>query len=157
MPPPPPRRRRTPIVLGIVALVLFAGVVAGYLFTDVGRAAKVEVPSVRNQDEATASGILEEAGFTVRVREENDPEVPPGFATRTDPSGGTDATKGSEVILFVSLGGQEAIVPRVVGLTVDDAKQELGALQVRRQGRGGVQRRDDRQCHPPAADGRVTG
>ena len=129
VPPPPPRRRRTPIVLGIVALVLFAGVVAGYLFTDVGRAAKVEVPSVRNQDEATASGILEEAGFTVRVREENDPEVAPGFATRTDPSGGTDATKGSEVILFVSLGGQEAIVPRVVGLTVDDAKQELGRFK----------------------------
>jgi serine/threonine-protein kinase len=125
VPPPPPKRRRTPIVLGIIALVLFAGALAGYLFTDVGRAAKVEVPAVRGQDEATATGILQQAGFEVRVNQENDPEIPSGSATRTDPPEGDDASKGSVVTLYISLGGQEAIVPQVVGLSVDDAKQEL--------------------------------
>ena len=125
VPPPPPKRRRTPIVLGIIALVLFAGALAGYLFTDVGRAAKVEVPAVRGQDEATATGILQQEGFEVRVNQENDPEIPSGSATRTDPPEGGDASKGSVVTLYISLGGQEAIVPQVVGLSVDDAKQEL--------------------------------
>jgi serine/threonine-protein kinase len=126
VPPPPRKRRRTPIVLGIIALLLFAGAAAGYLFTDVGRGGKVEVPSVRNQDEATARGILAEAGFdNVTVQEENDPEIAKGFAIRTDPSAGTDAGTSSEVILFISLGGKESLVPRVVGMSVDDATQEL--------------------------------
>jgi serine/threonine-protein kinase len=124
VPPPPPRRRRTPIILAILALLLFAGAAAVYLFTDVGRAAKVEIPSVVNQNEEAATALLE-PDFRVKVRNDFDSRVGIGVAIGTDPPVGTRLAKGSEVVLIISQGPRAAVVPDVVGKKADDARQEL--------------------------------
>ena len=123
VPPPPPKRRRTPIVLAILALLLFAGVAAGYLFTDIGRAAKVAIPSVATQNEEAATALLQ-PDFTVTVRKDF-AQVEAGLAVGTDPPEGSRVSKGSQVILIISLGPRAGIVPRLVGATVEDATQTL--------------------------------
>ena len=124
MPPPHPKRRRTPIVLAILALLIFAGVAAGYLFTDIGRGARVEIPSVQNKTEATATALLE-PNFDVRVRNDFDPVIEAGLAIGTDPPEHTRVAKGGQVFLIISAGPRAAFAPNLVGKMVEDATQEL--------------------------------
>jgi len=65
--------------------------------------AQVTVPSVVGLDEQSARDQLEAAGFVVRVVDESttDPSQD-GMVTAQEPSGGTDAPKGSTVVLTVA-------------------------------------------------------
>jgi serine/threonine-protein kinase len=125
LPPPPSRRRRGPIIGVIIALLILAGGASAYLFTDLGRAAKVPVPTVIGQSASAATTTLKAAGFKVDPEPRNDPFVPKDQAIGTNPEEGTDAPKGDTIILFVSLGPQSRAVPLLVGKTYDDAALEL--------------------------------
>ncbi|TML48870.1 MAG: PASTA domain-containing protein [Actinobacteria bacterium] len=65
--------------------------------------AQVTVPSVVGLDEQSARDQLEAAGFVVRMVDESttDPSQD-GMVTAQEPSGGTDAPKGSTVVLTVA-------------------------------------------------------
>jgi len=126
VPPPPPRRRRTPIILAMLALVLFAGAATVYLFTDVGRAARIEIPAVGGLSEDVAEQRLLEDGFRIGPRrEQNDSTVRSGFVIGSDPSEGSRAEKGSEVVLVVSSGPARKSLPDVTGRAFEDAEREL--------------------------------
>lgn len=71
-----------------------------------GGKAKVQVPSVVGQDEATAASELGGAGFKVRRVTEPSPTVPAGRVVRSDPGAGAQLDKGSTVTLVVSAGPQ---------------------------------------------------
>jgi beta-lactam-binding protein with PASTA domain len=63
---------------------------------------EVEVPDVLEQSEADARAALEDAGFTVRVREEETPvESEDGVVIDQSPSGGEQRPEGSRVTLIV--------------------------------------------------------
>jgi serine/threonine-protein kinase len=51
--------------------------------------------------------------------------VPVGLITRTDPVAGTRVAKQSEVIVFVSLGPKQVLIPEPVGLGLEEAKALL--------------------------------
>ncbi len=125
MPPAPSRRRRGPIIGAIIALLVLAGVASAYLFTDIGRAAKVQVPTVAGQSENDATATLRGVGFKVDPEPRNDPNVPKDKVIGTNPEEGTQAPKGDTIVLFVSLGRPARAVPRLVGKTYDDAAIEL--------------------------------
>ena len=129
MPPPPPRRRRGPLLVALLVLLLLAGAAAAFLFTDIGRAAKVPVPAVAGLSESAATTALNREGLKVVSERQNHPTVPRGGAIETDPSAGTDVAKGDTITLFVSLGPATGEVPDVVGATYDDAAIELRRAQ----------------------------
>jgi serine/threonine-protein kinase len=91
------------------------------------------VPDVKGKSRKQAQKLLAEAKFTVSEQEESSSSVPEGFATRTDPAGGTEQPAGSRVQLYISTGPERVEVPDVVGLDVEDARAELSEAGLRAQ------------------------
>jgi eukaryotic-like serine/threonine-protein kinase len=86
--------------------------------------ATAEVPDVVGTLEDAARRELEDAGFTVNVAQVFSDE-PEGSVVAQSPRGGEEAEKGSAVRINVSKGTGQTTVPNVVGLSEDEAKQEL--------------------------------
>jgi serine/threonine-protein kinase len=85
-----------------------------------------EVPgglSGMGQEEATAR--LEAAGFRAQLETVNSDQVEAGLVIRSDPPGGTTATRGSTVVLTVSKGQKLAKVPVLVGTQRSVAVQQI--------------------------------
>lgn len=81
------------------------------------------IPDVRNQDFVTASQALKSAGFDVGVTYAfNSPGPDNGKIINEQPQGGSQAEKGSQVQLWVSVTGY---VPDTSGMALDDAKNTL--------------------------------
>jgi eukaryotic-like serine/threonine-protein kinase len=72
---------------------------------------------------------VEEAGFRAQVVTVNSDRVEAGLVIRSDPSGGTTATRGSTVVLTVSKGQKLAKVPVLVG-----SQRSLAVQQIRARG-----------------------
>jgi beta-lactam-binding protein with PASTA domain len=84
------------------------------------------VPNVANQDEATARGNLQRAGFTnVQTRPEASDSVEPGIVIRTEPAANSEAKPTDAITLVVSSGGQQITVPRVEGLNEQNARSAI--------------------------------
>jgi serine/threonine-protein kinase len=79
-----------------------------------------------SQEDATAR--LEAAGFRVQPEAVNSDGVEAGLAIRSDPPGGTTATRGSTVVLTVSKGQKLAKVPVLVGTQRSVAVQQIRSL-----------------------------
>jgi len=89
------------------------------------------VPSVRGKSRTEALKLLNDAKFKINEEEESSSSVPAGFATRTDPKGGTEQMAGSLVQLYISSGPKKVDVPKVVGLDVADARAALSDAGLR--------------------------
>jgi eukaryotic-like serine/threonine-protein kinase len=76
-----------------------------------------------SEEEATEK--LEDAGFRVDTEAVNSDQVEAGLAIRSDPPGGTTATRGSTVVLTVSKGQKLAKVPVLVGTQRSVAVQQI--------------------------------
>jgi serine/threonine-protein kinase len=85
------------------------------------------VPDVTGQPEAQARQALEGAGFQVNRQEEASDSVPQGNVTRTDPAANTPVGKSSTVTMFVSTGPGNGTIPRVEGLSQENAQSQLQA------------------------------
>jgi eukaryotic-like serine/threonine-protein kinase len=83
------------------------------------------VPSMSGLDAEDASEKLEAAGFVAEVQRVNSESVEEGLVINSDPKGGTTATRGSAVTLFVSKGAREAKVPVLVGTQRRVAVQQI--------------------------------
>lgn len=68
---------------------------------------------------------VEAAGFDPRVERVNSEAIEAGLVVRTNPSGGTTATRGSSVTLFVSRGQRQSRVPVLVGTQRSVAEQQI--------------------------------
>jgi serine/threonine-protein kinase len=80
-----------------------------------------------SEDEAVEA--VEGAGFDAKVEGANSSQVEAGLVIRSDPSGGSTATRGSTVLLTISKGQKPATVPVLVG-----AQRSVAVQQIR--GRG---------------------
>jgi len=87
------------------------------------------VPGVAGLSQEEASERLEGRGFEVSVKAVNSDSVEEGLVIRSEPSGGTSATNGSLVVIFVSRGPKLTQVPVLVG-----SQRGLAVQQIR--GRG---------------------
>ena len=85
------------------------------------------VPDVQNKTQAQAGKTLQDAGFRTTVTMVFSDTVPAGVVTDQSPSQGT-APRGSVVALVVSKGPDLVTVPKLSGLTTDEAKAQLAAL-----------------------------
>lgn len=84
-----------------------------------------KVPSTAGQSAEEAKEALEEAGFRPRVEAVSSEKVEEGSVVSSLPSGGSTATRGSEVVLRVSTGPRLTKVPVLVGTQRSVAVQEI--------------------------------
>ncbi|ABL82588.1 protein kinase [Nocardioides sp. JS614] len=124
--PPPrrPRRSRRGLVLLLAALLLVAGAGAGaWWFLD-GR--YTSTPGVLGLTKAAAEQRLDEAGLDVAWGDKAYSEtVPAGRVVATDPEPGSKVLDGGTVTVVLSLGKERYDVPKLKGLTVDQAQDAL--------------------------------
>jgi len=85
----------------------------------------VTVPDVVGVQVASALGALQAAGLLYTVTEECDDSAPAGEVISQSPAGGSSVPQGTTVALTVSTGPCNAIVPDVVGLTLEAAQAAL--------------------------------
>ena len=85
------------------------------------------IPTLVNQDPATAGSELGSMGLKVNPAQESSLTVPAGEVTRTNPPAGTSVAIGTTVTLFVSTGPPQVNVPDVTGDTRSQAQAALQA------------------------------
>jgi serine/threonine-protein kinase len=89
-------------------------------------AESLPVPNVIGSQAAQAISLLEGQGFVVVVEAIDDEVAPVGEVVDQDPTGDSEAERGSEVKLIVSKGPAARPVPDVVGRTIAEASNLLG-------------------------------
>jgi serine/threonine-protein kinase len=84
-----------------------------------------KVPGVAGLTSEQATERLEEAGFEVAAENVNSESVEAGLVVNSEPSGGSTATNGSTVTIFVSRGPKQVSVPALVGVQRSAAVERL--------------------------------
>jgi serine/threonine-protein kinase len=85
------------------------------------------VPDVSGQAYDAAAKALTDQGFKVQRKDDFSDTVAKGTVISTTPSGGSQATKGTTVVVSVSKGPDIVNVPDVRGMTLDQAAATLRA------------------------------
>jgi serine/threonine-protein kinase len=88
----------------------------------------VEVPSLANKTPEEAKAALEAAGLGYRSISDFSDTVADGKAIRSDPRGGRKAPKGSTVTVAISKGPAPFPMPKLVGMSLGDAKAKAESL-----------------------------
>ena len=119
----PRRRRRGPILL-VLALLVAAAVGTGAWYF--GYARYTTTPAVLQLSPEEAQDRLEAAGLDVKTGESKYSDtVDAGLVLSTDPSAGKRVLKGTDVTMTVSLGRAVAQLPKLTGITVDEAQDRI--------------------------------
>ncbi|GAA1475895.1 Stk1 family PASTA domain-containing Ser/Thr kinase [Nocardioides aestuarii] len=123
--PQPRRSRRGPLLL-LLALLLAVGLgVGAYWF---GWARWTQTPSVLGLKETAATERLGAAGLEASVGTPAYSEtVPKGEVLSTDPAAGDRVLDGGTVTVVLSLGKERYQVPKLRGLTEDEAQDAIAA------------------------------
>ncbi|WP_051246747.1 Stk1 family PASTA domain-containing Ser/Thr kinase [Nocardioides halotolerans] len=118
-----PRRRRGPILL-VLALLVAAAVGTGAWYF--GWARYTTTPAVLQLTPEQAQQRLEDAGLDVRTGEPTySNTVEKGLVVSTDPTAGKRVLKGTDVTITVSLGRAVAQLPKLTGITEDEAQDRI--------------------------------
>jgi eukaryotic-like serine/threonine-protein kinase len=86
------------------------------------------IPPVEGLSEGEAKDMVSKAGFNPKVTHEFSDEVGKGQVISQTPAPGTELTKGRTVNLVVSKGREGVAVPKLTGLSQDDAEAQLKDL-----------------------------
>ncbi|MDO5499863.1 MAG: Stk1 family PASTA domain-containing Ser/Thr kinase [Propionibacteriaceae bacterium] len=114
------RRRRMVALVLLVVLTLTGG---GVWWTFDGRF--VATPAVAGMPQATAVETAEGQGLGVQINEAFSETEPAGVVISTEPAAGADIDRGGTVAITVSKGPERFAMPRVIGMSKDDATKML--------------------------------
>ena len=130
-----PERRRAGLyvvaaLLILAVFALLAYLLANNLLGEDPAATKVRVPDVVGEDQDEARSILEDEGLEVKVvrKPSNKQE---GIVTAQDPEEGERIDEGDTVTITVSTGLRQVEVPKVVGLSQEEAEAEITGAKLR--------------------------
>ncbi|HEX4688981.1 MAG TPA: Stk1 family PASTA domain-containing Ser/Thr kinase [Nocardioides sp.] len=119
----PGRSRRGPVLLVAALAIALAAGLGAYWF---GWARYTATPGVIGLTQKAATAKLDRAGFEVKVGEPAYSEdVSKGKVVSTDPAPGSRVLDNGTVTLTMSLGKERHRVPKVAGMTVDEAQDAL--------------------------------
>jgi serine/threonine-protein kinase len=93
-----------------------------------GKETKKKLQNVEGLDENQATTFLENAGLKVTVNREFSETVEKGKVIRQDPKGDTEITEDTKVTLYVSQGKKPVTVPKLLGLSRQEAINALNAV-----------------------------
>ena len=105
-------------------LVIVLGAGAGWWF-GAGPGALRAIPVLESRQVLEATNALQKLGFDVSVNQEFSSSVTQGLVTRTEPGAGSLAAPAAKIKLFVSLGPELKVVPKLSGLDVATATEKL--------------------------------
>ncbi|TFD32910.1 PASTA domain-containing protein [Cryobacterium sp. TMT1-62] len=125
------RHRMWPEVMS-VANAKYGGDAFAEASNKVLQAVQIPVPDLRGKSMSEAASTLTSAGFDVVDGGVTDSEMPAGTVARTDPAGGSSASRGSTVTVYSSNGALK-IVPDVVGKTEAEATSTLAGFGIVKQ------------------------
>ena len=120
------RRSKVLVILVILLLVVGAGfgivrLIPKSLFLE-----DVRVPDVVGLFELEAASVLRDADLVLKVEQAIfDNEVPAGYIISQDPLAGRMVKQKREILVRVSKGPEEVVMPSVVGLTAREGKLSL--------------------------------
>jgi eukaryotic-like serine/threonine-protein kinase len=120
--PPVDRRNRLPWAIAVVLLIILAGLAIWYFTRD----EKATVAPVTGQTATTAVARLQQDGFKTRIVRRVSVRRP-GTVVGEQPAGGSQAAKGSLVVLTVAAPPTSIKVPNAVGVGQADARDRLVA------------------------------
>jgi beta-lactam-binding protein with PASTA domain/tRNA A-37 threonylcarbamoyl transferase component Bud32 len=134
-PPPgpydePPRKRRRWVPWLLVLLLLAAAALAGWwvysqIQDQLEASEPVAVPNVEGIERRLAVERIEGAGLEAEVQEEASSDVDANIVISQSPDAGARIAQGETVTIVVSTGPRLVQVPRVVGLTFEEAVEVL--------------------------------
>ncbi|WP_238904604.1 Stk1 family PASTA domain-containing Ser/Thr kinase [Clostridium sp. YIM B02506] len=93
-----------------------------------GKETKKKLQDVTGLDENQAIAFLGNAGLEVAVNREYSDSVEKGKVIKQDPKGDTEITEDTKVTLYVSQGKKPVTVPKLLGLSKQDAISALNAV-----------------------------
>ncbi len=124
-----PRRRRG--FAWIFWVLLLVALLAGgaWALMQMLSTEDVEVPDVAGMERTEALSELSDATLDAEVEMVTDDEVEPEHAVSTDPEAGTSVPAGSEIILMISSGPEDIVIPDgLQGETEESVRQTLEDL-----------------------------
>ena len=126
----PPTERRTGAYIALMLVLLAAlGILLFLLYREFagggGGGGTVAVPNVITKPADEAAKAIQDAGLKPKIENAPNEQVQSGVVFDQDPKGDTKVDKGSDVTLKVSGGAPPVKVANVVGMTVDDARDQL--------------------------------
>jgi eukaryotic-like serine/threonine-protein kinase len=110
------------VLLGVLGVLLF---LLYRQFAGGTTSGTVVVPNVVTRPVTEATRTLSDLGLKPVVDDVANDQVQPGYVFGQDPKDGAKLNKGDPVTLKVSAGAPKVTVPNVVGLNVDDARDQL--------------------------------
>lgn len=114
-------------------IILFAGFGVG-AFMSYGNfwsATEVSVPDVVGRQSAIAKQILEESNLRVNLAEAYDAEVPEGQVISQYPEAGSKVKEQRTITIYVSKGGEELIMPDLIGMSRENAEAKLARMGIK--------------------------
>ena len=122
-PPRPRRSRRGPILLALALLLAATAGLGAWWF---GYARYTSTPGVLGLTRADAETRLQDAGLEIRLGDKTYSEtVPAGRVVSADPGANERILGGGTVTIVISLGKERYDVPKVKGMTEDQAQDAL--------------------------------
>ena len=118
------------VIIGGAAIILIAGlIILGTLLGWFNDKKEIEVPQFIGDTYEEAVSKAEEAGLKIERGDDvysNDQEE--GYVTAQNPEAGTMVVEGKTIVINVSKGKREGVIPTLLGKTQDQAKTELEEL-----------------------------
>ncbi|WP_225732440.1 MULTISPECIES: Stk1 family PASTA domain-containing Ser/Thr kinase [unclassified Nocardia] len=124
-------RRTAYLAIAVAAAVAVAFALFWVLIGPGSKPDQVEIPDVSNQSQQQAQDKLEKLGFHVATQQTASSKIATGNVIATQPLSGSRIDKGGTVTIQVSTGPQQVPVPRLDGLTQQQAEQKLNEVQLR--------------------------
>lgn len=111
------QNKKTKVVIGIIVAVVAIAAAVVFATYQMQLWGGKAIPDVHGMTEADATSVLEDSGFEVRATRVKSDETE-GLVLITDPTAGSRAEKGDEVVIHVATARE---VPNVVGKTESEA------------------------------------
>ena len=120
---------KTIIIIGVAIILIAALVIIGTMNGWFSHKNEVEVPKFIGCTYEEAVAKAEEVGLTIERGEDvfsNDQEE--GYVTAQSPEAGTMVVEGKAIVINVSKGQREGVIPTLLGKKADEAQKELEEL-----------------------------
>ncbi|WP_231441379.1 protein kinase domain-containing protein [Brevibacterium zhoupengii] len=121
----PHRRRRRRLATTIGAAVLVLALVAWLVIANLPAPTSIVPAQLAGKDIEKVSSQIENSGLEAQPKEVFDDTVPAGKVIGTEPVGGSELAPDSTVTVVVSKGEEMFAVPKLKGLSKDEAEDAL--------------------------------
>lgn len=121
----PTRRRRRRLATTIGAAIVVLALVAWLVIANLPAPTSIVPAQLAGKDLDKVTSQIEGTGLEAQPKEVFDASVPAGVVIGTEPVGGSELAPDSTVTVVVSKGEEKFAVPKLKGLSADDAEAAL--------------------------------